>query len=185
MKADKLVEAVRHNPLVAEVVEVCSSLEIPNYFVSAGCIAQTVWNLAHHRDPAADIKDIDLVYFDPDLSEEREAEVQAQVRKHFAHIPLAFDVKNEARVHLWYHQAFGYDIPPYTSVEDAIASFPSTATAVGLRKDSKGYKVCAPFGLDDLFNLVVRPNKRQVTREIYERKVKRWYIVWPRLTVYS
>lgn len=183
MEANKLIEAVRRNSLVAEVLEACSVLEIPNHFVSAGCIAQTVWNLAHHRDPTADIKDIDLVYFDPDLSEDREAEIRDQVRRRLTHIPLAFDVKNEARIHLWYQRAFGYEIPPYTSVEDAIASFPSTATAVGVRKDGKDYTTCVPFGLDDLFNLIVRPNKRQVTREIYERKVERWHSVWPRLTV--
>src|SRR4029077_1290893 len=39
-----------------------------------------------------------------------------------------------------------------------------------------------PFGLDDLFGLVVRPNKRQITRAIYEAKVDRWRPIWPRLT---
>jgi hypothetical protein len=35
------------------------------------------------------------------------------------------------------------------------------------------FECCAPFGLDDLFGLVVRPNKRQITRAIYEAKVER------------
>jgi hypothetical protein len=48
-------------------------------------------------------------------------------------LPIAFgiDVKNEARVHLWYKSHFGYDIPPYHSVEEAMDSWPTTATAVG------------------------------------------------------
>lgn len=185
MNIGGLVEAIGHNTIVAEVIGSCPDLALPDYFVSAGCVAQTVWNLAHHRDPASGIKDIDIVYFDPHLLEAREEEVQGRVREHFARLPVAFDVKNEARVHLWYHRKFGYDIPPYTSVEDAIASFPSTATAVGLRRDGEGYTVCAPFGLDDLFNLIVRPNKRQVTREVYERKVERWRKAWPRLKIVS
>jgi hypothetical protein len=40
----------------------------------------------------------------------------------------------------------------------------------------------APFGLDDLFGLVVRPNKRQITRAIYKAKVDRWRSIWPWLT---
>jgi hypothetical protein len=91
-------------------------------------------------------------------------------------------VKNQARVHLWYRRKFGYGIAPYRSVEDAIATFPTTATAVGLRKVGIGYELCAPFGLTDLLGLVVRPNMRQITREIYEAKVERWRRIWPQLT---
>jgi hypothetical protein len=101
----------------------------------------------------------------------------------FADIPLEFDVKDEARVHLWYPRAFGYPIAPYQSVEAAIATFPTTATAIGVRKQGKGYRICAPFGLDDLFGFVTRPNKRQITRQIYEAKIQRWHATWPRLTV--
>lgn len=41
----------------------------------------------------------------------------------------------------------------------------------------------APFGLDDMFDMIVRPNKRIVTREVYERKAQRWATHWPRLTI--
>jgi hypothetical protein len=43
-------------------------------------------------------------------------------------------------------------------------------------------RICAPFGLDDLFAMVVRPNKTLVTREVYDEKVRRWRTAWPRLT---
>ena len=35
---------------------------------------------------------------------------------------MAPDVKNEARVHLWYEARFGAAIPPYQSAEAAIAT---------------------------------------------------------------
>jgi hypothetical protein len=29
----------------------------------------------------------------------------------------------------------------------------------------------------------VRPNKKQITREIYKTKVDRWTAIWPKLTI--
>jgi hypothetical protein len=49
------------------------------------------------------IKDVDLVYFDPnDLSEETETAHEKRLRAYFRDLPVKLDVKNEARVHLWY-----------------------------------------------------------------------------------
>jgi len=45
--------------------------------------------------------------------------------------------------------------------------------------------VCAPFGADDLFNLVVRPNRVQITPAIYDAKVTRWVARWPSLKALS
>jgi uncharacterized protein len=83
---------------------------------------------------------------------------------------------------LWCERAFGYPIPQYRSTADAIASFPTTATAVGVRRARYKFGCCAPFGLDDLFALQVRPSKRQITRAIYAAKVERSKSIWPQLT---
>ena len=93
------------------------------------------------------------------------------------------DVTNEARVHTWYEQRFGRPLSPYRSTEHAIATWPTTATSVGVRSDDNGFKVCAPFGLTDLFAMVVRPNVTLVSQATYEAKAERWRQIWPRLTV--
>lgn len=99
-------------------------------------------------------------------------------------IAIPIEVTNEARVHLWYEQHFGYGIHPYRSVEEAIGSWPTTATSVGVRYDEIGaFVVRAPYGLDDLFGLIVRPNTRQITKDIYLAKTRRWLDAWPKLTV--
>ena len=85
-------------------------------------------------------------------------------------------------MHLWHEKVFGYSIRPYTSVGSAIASFPSTATAIGVRRHAGVFVSFVPFGVDDLFKLVVRPNKVQITVPIYEAKVARWRPLWPHLT---
>jgi hypothetical protein len=54
-----------------------------------------------------------------------------------------------------------------------------------VRGNARGdaWRACAPFGLDDLFGLIVRPNKSLVDRNVYEAKAARWAALWPRLTV--
>ena len=165
-------------------MERLEDLSLPDCYLGAGCVAQTVWNAAHDKPPAADIIDYDIVYFDAgDLTEAGENAVATRVRTLMSDLAVAVDVKNQARVHLWYRQRFGYDIVPYTSTEDAIATWPTTATAVGVRLTHGRPVVCAPYGLDDLLGLVVRANRVQITPEIYRGKVSRWNRHWPRLTV--
>ena len=158
------------------------ALELPGWYLGGGCVPQTVWNLAHGKAPGADILDYDLVYFDADLSEGREDMLTRQARALVNDLPVALDVKNQARVHVWYPRRFGYEIAPYRSTEDAIATWPTTASAIGVRPNGRGLEVYAPFGTDDLFDLVVRPNRAQITRAIYEAKVTRWVARWPSLT---
>ncbi|MGR8963739.1 nucleotidyltransferase family protein [Rhizobium leguminosarum] len=175
---------VLKSPLLSPVLHNWDKVALPGAWLVAGAIAQTVWNHTFGLPPAHGINDIDIVYYDAnDLSEDGEAEHAARVRRAFSDLPVWIDVKNEARVHLWYAGKFGYPIKPYTSTTDAIATFPTTATAVGVRPGSGSLELCAPFGLSDLLGGVVRPNKRQIRREIYEQKVSRWIKVWPGLGV--
>jgi hypothetical protein len=115
------------------------------------------------------------------LTAETESSHERRLRDLFRALPLKLDVKNEARVHLWYKDRFGYSIEPYSSSASAIATFPITATSVGIRRIFGKFACWAPFGLDDLFGVVVRPNKRQITRAIYEAKIARWRSIWPDL----
>jgi hypothetical protein len=181
---DRLVVHMRGNPFLWECLERLAGLGLPDCYLGAGCVAQTVWNACHGRSAAADIADYDVVYFDAgDLAEGSENEATASVRDAMAGLPVAVDVKNQARVHLWYRQRFGYDIVPYTSIEDAIATWPTTATAIGVRLAHGRPQVFAPYGLEDLLGLVVRANRVQITPEIYRSKVARWRRHWPHLTV--
>jgi hypothetical protein len=159
-------------------------IALPDCWLVAGALAQTVWNDVHGLAPDHGLSDIDLVYFDEcDLSETGEAEEVNRLRHLFGALPVKLDIKNEARVHLWYETKFGSAIAPYTSTTHAIASFPTTATAIGVQPASSGLVISAPFGLSDLFDLIVRPNKAQITRSIYEAKAARWRVLWPRLTI--
>ena len=180
----RLLALLRGNAVLWECLERVAELDLPGWYLGAGCVTQTVWNAAHGKPPGEDVDDHDLVYFDSgDLGEEAEAAVVTTAQEAVAGLPVRLDVKNQARVHLWYRHRFGYGIEPYGSTEAAIRTWPTTATAIGVRLTRGGSVVFAPFGLNDLFGLVVRANRVQITRAIYERKVARWSRCWPNLAV--
>ena len=177
----RLADGLRRNEALWECLHRFPALNLSAWYLGAGCVAQTIWNLAHGKPPSADILDYDLVYYDRDLSEEGEDRVTREARELVADLPIEVDVTNEARVHIWYSERFGYGIRPYQSTEDAIGTWPTTATAIGVRPNGRQLEVWAPFGVDDLFNRVVRPNRVQITSAIYDAKVTRWVARWPSL----
>ena len=143
-----LSSILKNNEALYRAIEDACRLGLDDYYFGAGCVAQTVWNHLVGNPPMTGISDIDFVYWDSsDLSAEAEAAVANRVTSALTPgIPL--DVKNEARVHLWYKQHFGYDIRPYTSLEDAIDTWPTTAAAAGVRLEHSTTKVYAPFSRD-------------------------------------
>lgn len=170
---------------LSEAIERAKTLDLDNYYIGAGCITQTVWNYLSNNPLDYGIKDIDFVYFDDNnLDLEAENEVILKIKNLYSDLKIQIDIKNQARVHLWYKSHFGYEIKPYSSLEDAINTWPTTATAIGVRKEKNNeFKVYAPFGLNDLFGKIVRANKAQITEEIYKSKVASWTSKWEGLTV--
>ncbi len=180
-----LEDIIMSSGTINTVVKRAKQLEIDNYYIGAGCITQTVWNYLFNYPLDYGIKDIDFVYFDGvNLDFQSENRMIMQVKQLYSDLKIEVDVKNQARVHLWYQDHFGYSIEPYTSIESAINTWPTTATAIGVRmeKDNE-FKVYAPFGLNDLFGKVVRANRAQITKQIYEKKVSSWLSKWPDLIV--
>ena len=180
-----LEEIIESNTLLSDVLGRAEQLNIENYYIGAGCVTQTVWNYLSGYDPMYGIKDIDFVYFDnTNLDYESENEMTLRVKELYKNHQIHFDIKNQARVHLWYEDHFGYDITPYTSLEEAINTWPTTASAIGIRRQEANIlKVYAPFGLNDMFGKIVRANKTQITEEIYRKKANSWFQKWPDLRI--
>ncbi|MFH1047206.1 MAG: nucleotidyltransferase family protein [Patescibacteria group bacterium] len=182
----RLLDCLEQNLSLQTVLDRAEKLKMPNWYLGAGGITQTVWNILHGFAPEYGIKDYDLVYFDAsDISYEAEDKIIQAGQALFADCPIFVEIRNQARVHLWYEAHFGKKIAPHESVERAICSWPTTITAIGVRKIDEQFTIFSPFGLADLFNLIVRPNRELVSKEIYLNKVERWKKTWPKLTVLS
>jgi hypothetical protein len=101
-QVDRLRQYLRHNQVIAEILQAAPSLTMANWYLGAGCIAQTVWNFLHGFAPTFGIKDYDMVYHDAsDLSLQAQTRYRRRVSEFFAHLHAAVEVHNEARVHLW------------------------------------------------------------------------------------
>jgi uncharacterized protein len=179
------IAIIKQSNYLFDVIKIAGSDQTEKFYIGAGALAQTIWNSIFGNELTYGIDDIDIVYFNKDdLSELAEDTALKTLSRKLKHIPFNLDIKNQARIHLWHKDKFGYQILPVTSIEDAIDRWPTTSTSIGLRIDrNKNIEIIAPFGLDDLFSGIVRANKRQITSEIYNRKVQKWIKKWPNLKI--
>lgn len=178
-----LTTILLQNKTLKEILEKLSKSNLKNYYVTAGAINQTIFNYYHDYELNYGIKDYDIVYFDNDLSYEKEDKIIKEISSILKDIDVLCDIKNEARVHIWYKDKFGIERLPYSSVEDAISRFGATITCIGVRVENNNLKVFAPYGLNDIFSMIIRPVKGDFTEEQYQLRCEKWKNKWPLLRI--
>jgi hypothetical protein len=150
----------RSQPLM-QVMRTMRDLDLPDWMIFSGAVYQRVLNHLGGRDLDYGIKDYDVGYFDAsDISYDAEDVVIRRVAEAFQP-PLRdkVEVRNQARVHLWFEKKFGEPYSPLTASAEALSRFVSPMFAVGVRLEADDrMSIVAPFGLDDLFERVLRPN---------------------------
>jgi hypothetical protein len=174
---------VAFDPLVSEALQRARDLDLPEWLIVSGVLYNTVWNRLTGKPSGYGIKDVDLFYFDPDLSYEAEDTVIRRSALHFDGLARPVEVRNQARVHLWYKARFGSTYPRLSSASDALNYFASKTHAVGVRFGEKGFELVAPFGLDDIFSFRVTPNTVLDNRRTHQEKGARARAYWPEVAV--
>jgi hypothetical protein len=164
-----------------DVLRAVRDLGLPDCWVAAGFVRNRVWDHVHGLAASPLSQDIDVIWFDAaqcdaDCDAAHEQVLQSR------DATLDWSVKNQARMHVRNGDA------PYASATDAMRYWPETATAVGVRLGpGDTIEVAAPFGLDDLFGLVVQPTRRfaDEKRAVYLARIraKDWPGRWPRLRI--
>jgi len=162
--AERLDAILRASPRLIRVLEIARDLGLPEWRIVSGAVYQTVWNAINGRDPDHGIKDFDLFYFDgSDLSYEAEdVEIKRAAAAYPPELSSLVEVRNQARVHLWFEARFGAPYAPVSFCDEALEGFVAPAYAVGVRLEDDGrIDIAAPFGLDDMFAMRLRPNPRR------------------------
>lgn len=172
---------LKTNSKLMSLLEILESDGLENCYVGAGAINQTVFNYYHDFESDYGIKDYDIVYYDLDLSYEAEDRVIKRLTAKIDKLDILVDIKNEARVPIWYYEKYGIKRIPYTSVEDAIASWGATITCIGVRLEKGKLIVYAPYGLNDILGMIIRPVKREFEKSAYDERALRWMKKWPKL----
>jgi hypothetical protein len=173
---------VRRTPWLCEVLAVVHAIGPAGAYVAAGAVRDTVWNALTGHPSSGPYGDVDVVYWAEAEPEGAAHALEARLR---AHLPeIDWEVTNQATVYLWHRHAHGLHVEPHRNVAEGLATWPETATAVGIRLSVEdALEILAPLGLEDLFALHLRHNPVLTSRETFRQRVegKRWLQRWPEL----
>ncbi|MGB3045053.1 MAG: nucleotidyltransferase family protein [Xanthobacteraceae bacterium] len=184
MNAQQFRQLVLRFSSLDALLDEVAEFALPDAWIVAGCLTQTIWNLQTGHAHGYGIGDYDVFYFDPDLSWEAEDRVIARMRPVAERLGLAVEVRNQARVHLWYTTKHGTPYPSLSRSTDGIDHFLTRCTQIGIRRTRSGDDIYAPFDFDDLEQMIVRPNTTaNFSASAYVAKAARWKALWPKLTV--
>jgi hypothetical protein len=174
------------NPTIAALIDRLPALDLSDCWITAGAVMQSAWNAIEGHPPDYGIRDYDVFYFDPDLSWEAEDRAIRRAADAFRDVDANIEVRNQARVHLWFDDRNGTDgYPRLTSARHGIDVFLETPSMLGIHPTGGGaFEVYAPRGYGDLFGFVHRRNPDSVGPEAhYVEKSTRRKALYPRLTV--
>lgn len=177
-QTEEFISILKQNKDLMIILDYIYKLKLPNFYIAAGSIFQTIWNYYDNKPLNFGIKDIDIIYYDSNnLSKEDEKELENKITNYFKTLNLhyEFDIHNEARMHLWKKENENKNINQYKNSEDAIDQWIATVHSIGITKENDNIKIYAPYGLSDIFSRTIRPIKHKTnSKELYDKKVESW-----------
>lgn len=181
LTVETLLELAMANPINAEIIARLPALGLDQCFLTAGCLFQAVWN--HQSNLPADqgVKDYDVFYFDTDLSYEAEDKVIRAAEQLFQDLGVHVELKNQARVHLWYVQRFGRPYPQLHTAKQGIDRYLVAGTCIGVEIATG--EVYAPYGQEDVAQGVLRINPLHAEPELFAQKARSYQARWPWLKI--
>lgn len=177
---NQLKKIVENDVYMISILKAVEKLKIEDAWVCAGFIRNKVWDVLHNI--TTPLNDIDVIYFDTtDTSLEKEKQLEKELEILFPNQP--WSVKNQARMHL----ISGFN--PFTSSYDGVAHFPETPTAIAVRMCNQDLEIMAPYGIQDLFEMKVKPTpfyqENDELHSIYVERIKKkkWNEIWENLSI--
>ena len=178
--AADIADFIAHNPRMMRCLAVLAAHGPAGAWIGAGFVRNAVWDHLSGLDTEAiPLADLDVVFHDPDIATaEHDARIEAALS--IAAPDLPWSVRNQARM----HERNGHR--PYRDVADALTHWPETATAIAARLGPKGFEILAPFGVEDVLEMIIRPTPAFRTKPeipLARLEAKGWLVRWPRLRV--
>jgi hypothetical protein len=184
MTESDFTASVLCNPINRTILDRMPELNAADAWLASGAPFQTTWNVITGRPPEYGIKDYDLFYFDPDTSWDAEDRIIRRAKHIFRDVDADIEVRNQARVHLWFEKKFGAPYAPLSRATDGIDRFLMHNAQVGIHAQADRCEVYAPRGFDDIANMIVRPNfVPNFQPKTYFEKAGRWKTLWPEITI--
>jgi len=176
----KLTDLVRSDAWMMDLLRAVRAIHLQEWCIAAGVVRNKVWDHLHGHTDRTIPADVDVLFYDRDRTD---ASYEADIENRLAAVvpSVRWEAVNQATVHVYTQDA------PYQSIEQAMSRWADPVTAVGVHlTPEEQIVITAPFGLRDLFGLVVRPNLvTPNAAAVYRERMtmKRWIERWPKLTV--
>ena len=177
-----LLQAIQLNTDLMKILIIIRNLGLKDSWLAAGSIRNFIWNLLSDKSPFDRETDVDVIFFDPDISYEETVSLEKKLREDFPQ--YQWELKNQ----VYMHQHSPHTVP-YTSSRDAMSKYPERCTAVGLRlNEDSTLELFAPYGLEDILNFQVHSTPHFLENEdrmkLYQTRLskKNWQEKWKNLT---
>ena len=179
----EILDSFRENPDMMAILTIIRDLELNDSWLAAGSVRNFIWNLLSDK-PAFDREtDVDVIFFDPDVSYEETLALENKLREDFPQ--YQWELKNQVYMH-----QHSPHTEPYRNSCDAMSKYPERCTAIGLRLHADAtLELFAPYGLEDILNFQVSPTPHFLENDdrmkLYQQRLskKNWQVKWKNLTV--
>ena len=179
----EILDSFRENPDMMAILTIIRDLELKDSWLAAGSARNFIWNLLSEK-PAFDREtDVDVIFFDPEVSYEETLAIENKLREDFPQ--YQWELKNQVYMH-----QHSPHTEPYVNSCDAMSKYPERCTAIGLRLQVDAtLELFAPYGLEDILNFQVSPTPHFLENDdrmkLYQQRLskKNWQVKWKNLTV--
>lgn len=175
----ELKTLVQHDDWSLEALKHVRSQGLKDWWIVAGFVRGLVWDRLHDFTERTPLGDVDVVFFDDSISATQDAKVEQKLQDIAPDYP--WEVCNQAHMHIYNKDR------PYNSSTDAFSRWAETVSTIGVTLDSgDNVSVAAPYGVCDLFKMVVRPTPHvDADRSVFQKRLiqKRWKSKWPKISL--
>ncbi|MBS3134559.1 nucleotidyltransferase family protein [Candidatus Woesearchaeota archaeon] len=179
----ELIAIIKNELWLIDLLNVVRDLNMPDSYIAAGAIRNTVWDVLHEYEYRTPLNDVDVIYYNKkDINLKTDIQIYNILKE--KRQKINWNVFNQARSHLYNNKRQQPE-----STADSVRYWSETPTCIGARlKKDDTFTICAPHGLNDLMNLIVRPVPEPYTDiKLFKERIgeKRWRETWPRLRIYE
>ena len=89
----KILNAFGENPDMMAILETIRNLGLKDSWLAAGSVRNFIWNLLSDKSPFDCETDIDVIFFDPDISYEETLSLEKKLREDFPQ--YQWELKNQ------------------------------------------------------------------------------------------
>ena len=175
-----VISIIKSKSYIIELLSIVKNLDLNEWCIAAGTIRGAVWDHLHGFNAPTLPTDIDVLFYDRDLND---SDHEIGLQKKLAEIKsdVQWEVVNQATIHEHNKDR------PYSSISDALSRWVEPANAIGAYLDNNNeIRLIAPFGVEDLLSMTVRPNLKSPTAKgvyIDRMKNKKWQEKWPKIKI--